>query len=133
MKTTKANVRDLVTESDVECQRLIRDIILKEFPEDVFWGEEDVDVNSLGGGATSDVLKEALRMSGGHGLESGIGGSEDRLLFVVVSTFKIFFQFQFSSLLEKHNHAHFHYFLHWIVQDPIDGTTNFQAGETRIV
>ena len=46
IKSTKANIRDLVTESDVKCQQLIREIIEGEFPQDLFLGEEDVDLGS---------------------------------------------------------------------------------------
>lgn len=90
VKTTKANTRDLVTESDVECQRLIKEIILNEFPKDVFLGEEDVGSDGDSSVASSGALKDALGIAEGSGEEE-----EDRLLFVV---------------------------------DPIDGTTNFQAG-----
>ncbi|KAL9186640.1 hypothetical protein ACHAXT_005878 [Thalassiosira profunda] len=76
VKSTKANVRDLVTESDVECQRLIKDLILQEFPDDVFLGEEDIDLSGDSSSASSEALKGAL------GIAEGSGG-EDRLLFVV--------------------------------------------------
>ena len=80
VKSTKANARDLVTESDVECQRVIKEVILNEFPNDVFMGEEDVDLSSGDSSvASSDALKNAL----GIAEESD---SEDRLLFVVVSS-----------------------------------------------
>eukprot|EP00984_Skeletonema_dohrnii_P000198 scaffold61_cov80-Skeletonema_dohrnii-CCMP3373.AAC.1 len=104
IKSTKANIRDLVTESDVKCQQLIREIIEEEFPYDLFLGEEDVD---LSGGdsscASSAALDAVLSGSGGSLSFDGDGdasssnndGKEDRLLFIV---------------------------------DPIDGTTNFQAG-----
>ena len=71
-------MRDLVTESDVECQRLIKDLILQEFPDDVFLGEEDIDLSGDSSSASSDALKDAL------GTAEGSGG-EDRFLFVVVS------------------------------------------------
>ena len=77
VKTSKANTRDLVTESDIECQRLIKEIILKEFPDDVFLGEEDIDLSVDSSSASSEALMDALGMA-----ESG---TEDRLLFVVVS------------------------------------------------
>lgn len=88
VKSTKANARDLVTESDVECQHLIREIIQKEFPDDVFLGEEGIDLSGDSSAASSDALKDAMGIA-------GRSDSKDRLLFVV---------------------------------DPIDGTTNFQAG-----
>ena len=74
IKGTKVNIRDLVTESDVQCQALIKDVIMKEFPEDVFMGEEDSGVGSM------DSI-EALKIS----LGAGTAG-RDRLLFVVVSS-----------------------------------------------
>jgi len=82
---TKTNTADLVTESDLECQRVIKNIILEECPQDSFLGEEDVDPGSM---ASSSALKDALTRR----------DQEDET--------------------EK---------LLWIV-DPIDGTTNFQAG-----
>mmetsp|Transcript_37217 Transcript_37217/g.63317 ORF Transcript_37217/g.63317 Transcript_37217/m.63317 type:complete len:429 (-) Transcript_37217:26-1312(-) len=89
VKSTKANARDLVTESDMECQSLIKAMILKEFPDDVFLGEEDIDLSGQdSSSASSEALKEALGITEKAGVD-------DRLLFVV---------------------------------DPIDGTTNFQAG-----
>jgi Archaeal fructose-1,6-bisphosphatase and related enzymes of inositol monophosphatase family len=103
---TKVNDRDLVTESDVECQRMIKDIIRSEFPQDEFLGEEDVGVGSL---ASSEALKnamenifykkkenEAVEMRESDGEEKQKMNSEENKLL-------------------------------WIV-DPIDGTTNFQAG-----
>ncbi|KAK1737717.1 inositol-1-monophosphatase [Skeletonema marinoi] len=102
VKSTKANIRDLVTESDVKCQQLIREIIEEEFPQDAFLGEEDVDLSGDSSCASSAALDAVL--SGGGSLSfDGDGDAsssindeeEDRLLFIV---------------------------------DPIDGTTNFQAG-----
>lgn len=86
VKETKANARDLVTESDVACQRLIEEVLRRElsFEEgDGFLGEEDVDIGSGGGDssssdASSDALRRALGMAEGG---EGDGG----LLFVVVS------------------------------------------------
>lgn len=61
IKSTKANLRDLVTESDVKCQQLIRDIIRKEFPNDLFLGEEDVDLSlDSSVGASRDALEKVL-------------------------------------------------------------------------
>jgi len=79
---TKMNAADLVTESDLECQRIIKEMIQTAFPNDDFLGEEDVDAGSV---ASSEALTNAI-----------VNDSDD------------------ESLL-------------WIV-DPIDGTTNFQAG-----
>jgi hypothetical protein len=70
---TKSNIRDLVTESDVQCQELIKEIISEEFPNDIFLGEEDVDLSDNG---SVEALKKAL---GDTGLD------DDCLLFVVVS------------------------------------------------
>ena len=77
IQNTKANVRDLVTESDIQCQSLIKEIITKEFPNDLFLGEEDVCPGDV---ASSEALRDAL---------SGNGASvdEDCLLFVVVSLY----------------------------------------------
>jgi len=97
IQSTKANIRDLVTESDVKCQQLIRDIIVTEFPNDLFLGEEDVDLKSCcqdSSGASRAALEEVLLSGKSGGTRLG-SGEEDRLLFIV---------------------------------DPIDGTTNFQAG-----
>jgi len=77
VKDTKANTRDLVTESDVACQALIKDIIVKEFPNDVFLGEEGIDLSGDSSTASSDALKEALD------IQSEDDKDEDRLLFVV--------------------------------------------------
>lgn len=79
---TKMNAADLVTESDLECQRIIKEMIQMAFPTDDFLGEEDVDPGSL---ASSEALTNAI-----------VNDSDDETLL-------------------------------WIV-DPIDGTTNFQAG-----
>lgn len=80
VKATKANVRDLVTESDVQCQTLIKEIIMSEFPEDFFLGEEDIDTWGVEGDmATSEALTKAL------GIATQKDGGGDRLLFVVVS------------------------------------------------
>jgi len=80
---TKANSQDIVTESDVRCQEIIRDSILSHFPQDQFLGEEDVDCGTAASiKALSDVILDEQ--------------SNDAML--------------------------------WIV-DPIDGTTNFQAGK----
>ena len=70
IKSTKTNMRDLVTESDVKCQEVIKEIITKEFPNDKFMGEEDVDLSDDGSAV-------ALRRA--------IGNVEDDcLLFIVV-------------------------------------------------
>lgn len=81
---TKMNDADLVTDSDIACQQIIKETIQSMFPNDYFLGEEDVDPGSL---ASSSALESAI------GRESS--SSNGKLL--------------------------------WIV-DPIDGTTNFQAG-----
>ena len=87
VQMTKANERDLVTQSDLQCQRLIREVLSKEFPGDVFLGEEeeeddegddtDATVATI---PSSDVLKNTL-----HNLvQQEGGGNEGRLLFIVV-------------------------------------------------
>lgn len=94
-----------MTESDVRCQQVIKEIVLGEFPHDLFLGEEDVDLSGGSGGdsidssvSSSAALKAVL--IGGTSSESSSDSNnedeqEDRLVFIV---------------------------------DPIDGTTNFQAG-----
>ncbi len=85
MKSTKTNSRDLVTESDIECQKIIKEVILGEFPMDVFLGEEDVDLSSGNGSeSSSGALRSAL------GLVAG-GEDDDKLLFVVVIFILMFF------------------------------------------
>lgn len=86
VQMTKANERDLVTQSDLQCQRLIRDVLSKEFPGDVFLGEEAEDdegddtVTTQTTIPSSDVLKNTL-----HNLvQQEGGGNEGRLLFIVV-------------------------------------------------
>mmetsp|Transcript_33448 Transcript_33448/g.50463 ORF Transcript_33448/g.50463 Transcript_33448/m.50463 type:complete len:350 (+) Transcript_33448:279-1328(+) len=81
---TKMNAADIVTESDVECQKIIEETVNSAFPNDDFLGEENVDAGSL---ASASALADAIGCD-----------SEDKS----------------DQLL-------------WIV-DPIDGTTNFQAG-----
>ncbi len=113
VQSTKANLRDLVTESDVRCQQVIKEILLEEFPRDLFLGEEDVDLSGgiEGAGDSSVSSSAALKavLFGGASSSSSSASSsssnsnedvpeqedEDRLVFIV---------------------------------DPIDGTTNFQAG-----
>lgn len=83
---TKSNSADLVTESDLECQRVIKEVITGAFPDDRFLGEEDVEAGS---DASASALRESL-----FGTKEALG-DDDALMWVV---------------------------------DPIDGTTNFQAG-----
>ena len=40
VKDTKTNLADLVTESDYECQRVIKEVITRVYPNDYFLGEE---------------------------------------------------------------------------------------------
>jgi hypothetical protein len=89
VQMTKANERDLVTQSDLQCQRLIREVLSKEFPDDLFFGEEEDnddegdDTDSVINAVTipsSDVLKNSLNNIG----QQEDGGNEGRLLFVVV-------------------------------------------------
>eukprot|EP00540_Astrosyne_radiata_P004629 CAMPEP_0116852076 /NCGR_PEP_ID=MMETSP0418-20121206/17090_1 /TAXON_ID=1158023 /ORGANISM="Astrosyne radiata, Strain 13vi08-1A" /LENGTH=284 /DNA_ID=CAMNT_0004484195 /DNA_START=293 /DNA_END=1147 /DNA_ORIENTATION=+ len=79
---SKANRRDLVTESDLACQECVRSALSEAFPNDRFLGEEDVGAGSL---ASQESLRNALDIDG------------EATVYL------------------------------WIV-DPIDGTTNFQAG-----
>jgi myo-inositol-1(or 4)-monophosphatase len=94
VQKTKMNTSDLVTASDIECQRVIQETIQSCFPKDDFLGEEDVDAGSL---ASSSALKSAIAKSDGDSDSNSVGKDEEggKLLFIV---------------------------------DPIDGTTNFQAG-----
>ena len=85
---TKMNAADLVTESDIECQRIIKQTISDHFPMDNFLGEEDLDAGST---ASINGLSSALS----NAVQDHDDNAKDKLL--------------------------------WIV-DPIDGTTNFQAG-----
>lgn len=64
---TKMNIADLVTESDVECQRLIQECILEDWPQDGFLGEEDV--VGTGTNASVGALRDALDTSEGKELE----------------------------------------------------------------
>ena len=80
---TKANAADLVTESDIQCQKVIKDIVKEAYPNDIFLGEEDVETGTV---ESSNSLENALKAM----------KETDELLWVV---------------------------------DPIDGTTNFQAGK----
>lgn len=69
--STKTNIRDLVTKSDVQCQQVIKEIITQKFPNDKFLGEEGVDLSD-------DGSVEALKIA--------LGSVDDScLLFVVVS------------------------------------------------
>ena len=91
---TKMNASDLVTESDIECQRIVKETIQTQFPWDGFLGEEDVGAGSM---ASSDALQQALSQDSSSNSNSNKNDNDDQ-----------------GKLL-------------WIV-DPIDGTTNFQAG-----
>lgn len=84
VKATKANARDLVTESDLKCQNLIKEIILSEFPNDVFLGEEGLDLKGDSSSASSNALKGALGIA-----EEDYSGNvaQDKLLFIVVSDY----------------------------------------------
>ena len=92
MKTTKSNIRDLVTESDLECQRIIKEIVMGEFPQDVFLGEEDVDLsissdNSSGEEDEDGSVKSSNALGRALGVVGGGNDKGDRLLFIVVSSF----------------------------------------------
>ncbi len=96
VKDTKTNTADLVTESDYECQRVIKEIITKEFQSDYFLGEEDVEPGSFSSStALANALKIKNKLVEDSGGDNQNNGGNEKLLFIV---------------------------------DPIDGTTNFQAG-----
>ena len=98
---TKVNTSDLVTESDLECQRVIKEIVKHDWPLDSFLGEEDVEPGSV---ASENALDQVLSLSNPSGSIKEDGDSSDNDGQIVYD--------------EK---------LVWVV-DPIDGTTNFQAG-----
>jgi hypothetical protein len=94
VRMTKANSRDLVTKSDLECQRLVKDVIMTEFPNDEFWGEENIDDTrrykddddvagvGIGDGSSDSIVncnasRKSLDMTDGN-------GNEGKLLFIVV-------------------------------------------------
>eukprot|EP00970_Alexandrium_tamarense_P004406 scaffold749_cov193-Alexandrium_tamarense.AAC.6 len=81
IKSTKANIRDLVTESDLACQVVIRDTIMKEFRNDVFLGEEDVETGDL---ASSEALRMALGVAS-QSREGGVADEGEDLSIGVVS------------------------------------------------
>jgi len=97
LKIKGNNVRDLVTESDIACQDIIKDIVRRTFPTDLFLGEEDV-------GAGSDASREAL-----------------------TRVFQTSFSLKGDDEDKKKDDKSKEEKLLWVV-DPIDGTTNFQAG-----
>mmetsp|Transcript_5947 Transcript_5947/g.8660 ORF Transcript_5947/g.8660 Transcript_5947/m.8660 type:complete len:377 (+) Transcript_5947:1222-2352(+) len=108
VQSTKANLRDLVTESDLRCQQIIKQIVLEEFPRDLFLGEEDVDLSGGGGGGDSSVSSSAALKAvlfGGTSSESISDSNEDEQ----------------QDEYEEEDRLVF-------IVDPIDGTTNFQAG-----
>jgi myo-inositol-1(or 4)-monophosphatase len=118
IQRTKANTRDLVTDSDIQCQNVIRGIIMKEFPTALFLGEEDVVDDSSqdddggssqddDGGASSAALMSVLEKSLSSS-SSGVTMEEEEGATV-------------SSAEEEEDRLVF-------IVDPIDGTTNFQAG-----
>ena len=57
ISNTKANAKDLVTASDIQCQQVIEDIILEAYPNDLFLGEEHV---GSGSDASIAALQSAL-------------------------------------------------------------------------
>lgn len=103
LKFKSNNPRDIVTELDFTCQKIIQQTISDYFPSDSFLGEEDENINdstdsaidqksgsSSSSEASISALSKALSQYNGDN-----NGNSDQLL--------------------------------WIV-DPIDGTTNFQSG-----
>lgn len=66
---TKFNPKDLLTEVDAECQRVIEKVVSKNFPEHALLGEENVEP---GAQASTVALEEALR----EGSSSGDDGKD---------------------------------------------------------
>ena len=104
---TKASKADLVTQSDIDCQRVIKDEIQNIFPYDYFLGEEDVDAGSF---ASCLALENALRSASASASTSTSASASAS-----------------TSVEEEEDEKEDIEKLLWIV-DPIDGTTNFQAG-----
>ena len=73
--STKANAADIVTSADIECQKTIEAVVRREFPNDVFLGEEDVGVGSL---ASADALRGALKDVSVGDVDQGVE-EEERL------------------------------------------------------
>lgn len=69
---TKANVKDLVTESDVACQQIIQQIVESVYPDSIFLGEEDV---ASGREASVTALEQAIA--------TGNSGDAERLVWIV--------------------------------------------------
>lgn len=63
---TKFNPKDLLTEIDSECQKLIEDVATKHFPDHALLGEENVDP---GAEASTVALNNALQKHGTTGSE----------------------------------------------------------------
>ena len=85
VQMTKANERDLVTQSDLQCQRLIRDVLTKEFPNDVFLGEEEDDGVGVETDNTNTLPSSDALMNSLNSISQVVGErKEDRLLFIVV-------------------------------------------------
>ena len=140
IKATKANTRDLVTESDVKCQRVIREIIRDEFPMDLFLGEEDEeeggDVSSCDGGDAAGALQALLRgirsspPPPSHSTSSSITEATQRRRQVGDNDCgdgeekNRTNDKQDEDGLEREKGEDRLLF----IVDPIDGTTNFQAG-----
>lgn len=86
---TKSNAADLVTESDIQCQSLIKEIILKHFPNDSFLGEEDVDagsvasVNALEGMLSIQMKEKGSNDSKDNGDMGEVLIEEERMLWIV--------------------------------------------------
>ena len=71
---TKSNSADLVTQSDIQCQSVIKSVIDQYFPNDDFLGEEDV---GAGSEASVSALEGVLERSGEN------NPKDERLLWVV--------------------------------------------------
>jgi myo-inositol-1(or 4)-monophosphatase len=113
VSSTKMNAADLVTESDVQCQQVIEGVIHEAFPQDAFLGEENVDAGSL---ASSSALANALLVNPND------NGNDNDNEYEINSTSNSTSNSNSNSNQQQETSK-----LLWIV-DPIDGTTNFQAG-----
>ena len=78
---TKRNVADLVTESDVECQRLIKECILQDWPQDGFLGEEDV--VGVGTDASVGALRDALSSKTTSEKGNELEGTSEKWVWIV--------------------------------------------------
>lgn len=99
MKFKGNNPRDIVTELDFTCQKIIQQTISECFPSDSFLGEEDDNVGEI---TNSDIDNKSSSEASISALSNALSQNND----------------DNNGDIEQ---------LLWIV-DPIDGTTNFQSG-----